>query len=50
MRFLYAYLFITLFTCQNTPPKKTVTPEKERGAKTKIVAQQKQPTTKRLNH
>ena len=35
MRFLYASLFITLFTCQNTPSKKTVTPEKERGANNK---------------
>lgn len=48
MRLLSAYLFITLFTCQNTPSKKTVTPEKERGAITKIVAQQKQSITKRV--
>ncbi len=47
MRLLSAYLFITLFTCQNTPSKK-VTPEKEQGAITKIVAQQKQSITKRV--
>ena len=48
MRFLYASLFITLFACQNTPPKKTVIPEKARATKTKIVAQQKQSITKKV--